>query len=54
MCPFGQNCMTIGKPFSTVNSQTTLTAKQVHSAQVKAEFKPMLTILDGPEPLSDQ
>lgn len=49
MSPFGQNCMTMGKPFSTVNSRIILTAKQVDSAQVKAEFR--LTIPGSPEPL---
>lgn len=48
MCPFGQNRMTMRKPFSTVNCRIPLTAKQ-DSAQMKAEFR--LTIPDGPEPL---
>lgn len=44
MCPFGQKCVTMGKAFSTVNSGITLTAKQVDSAQVKAEFKLKLIV----------
>lgn len=47
-CPSGQKCMTIGKPCSTVNSGVTLTAKQMDSAQVKAELGLKLTIPDGP------
>lgn len=51
MRPFGQKCVTMGKPLSTVSSGITLTAKQVHSAQERAEFRLKLTIPDGPEPL---
>lgn len=54
MSPSGQKCMMMGKHCSAVNSAVTLTANQMDSAQVKAEFRLKLTVPGrpaGPEAL---